>query len=171
MRLEVALPLTLAGCHTGATGAQVAGEVLDGPCALIDAMLAVDDPDYQKMYSGRSCGDESAGRVPRIVDVKAPIALVPPATTCPGHAFRLFHGETDVVGMIIQLDVIPNGTAWNFIASVRQPNATELADGELDSVQTYCHVASGFIEKRSGRWHTFVDSERSLGPQSTRTAR
>lgn len=159
------------GCHTGSPEPRAASDTEDGPCALVDAMLAIDDSAYQKIYAGAACGDESAARVPRIVEVNAPIALVPRATTCPGHTFRLFHGETDVVGMILQLDVFPNGTAWSFMASVRQPNATELPDGGFESVQTLCHVVTGFVEKRGGRWHTFVDRERPFGPNAAEPAR
>lgn len=173
MRLAViGIVLALAGCHAGgSTAPRAAGDAPDGPCALIDAMLAIDDASYQKMYAGTSCGDESAGRTPRIVEVFAPAALVPPTTSCPGHAFRLFHGERDVVGMIIQLGVVANGTAWNFQASLRQPNATELPDGELESVETYCHAMHGFVEKRDGRWRTFVDAERVFGPQPVQPSR
>ncbi len=164
-RAALLVALGIAGCHTGGTAARVASDPLDGPCALVDAMLAIDDAGYQKLYAGASCGDESARRTPRIVEVHAPIALVPSATTCPGHAFRLFHGERDVVGMVVQLDVFPNGAAWNFMASLRQPNATPAPDGGFDSAETYCHAVTGFVEKRDGRWHAFVDRERSFGPQ------
>jgi len=171
-RAAIGIALGIAGCYTrGPAAPRAAGDTPDGPCALVDAMLAIDSPVYQKMYAGASCGDESAGRTPRIVDVNAPPSLVPPTTSCPGHAFRLFHGERDVQGMIVKLDVFPNGTTWNFMASLRQPNPTPTPDGGFDSAETYCHAVKGFVEKRDGRWHTFVDDERVFGPQPAQPPR
>jgi hypothetical protein len=129
----------------------------DGPCDLVEAMLAIDDPYYQQMYAGH-CGDKQ--EEPRMVIVHAPPTIFPPDTRCPGRTFRVFHGETDVVDLIPQLDVVPNRDAWRIVVTTVQPNPRETPDGGFEAVETYCAVMSGFVELRDRRWRTFIDRNR-----------
>jgi hypothetical protein len=131
---------------------------VDGPCDLVEAMLSIDDAYYQKMYAGTRCG-EGPGH-PLIVSIKAPPQIFPPNTTCPGRRFRVFHGEEDVMGLIVELSVGPDGDALNFMARTFQPNPTPTPDGGFDDVMTYCHAVAGYVELRDHRWRSFVDVER-----------
>jgi hypothetical protein len=131
----------------------------DGPCDLVEAMLSIDDPVYQSMYAGTQCGD--GPRHPLIVSIKAPPQIFPPDTSCPGRRFRVFHGEPDVMGLIVELSVGPDARdAMSFMASTVQPNPTPTPDGGFDDVDTYCHAVTGYVELRDHRWRTFVDGDR-----------
>jgi hypothetical protein len=159
--LVCASAVGLGACRGGTVTAPRAA---DGPCDLIQAMLAIDSPAYQKMYEGASCGGPM--HRPLIVQVDAAEDLFPKATTCPGRSFEIFHGDPDVQGMIVQLLFIPDGAQWNVMASLDQPNPTPTADGGFDSAETYCHAVTGFVERRDGGWRTFVDVDRALPPNA-----
>ncbi len=128
------------------------------PCELIQAMLTVDNDAYQKIYAG--CGDEKRSTV--VVDVRAPASLVPPNTACSGRSFSVFHGEPEVHGLIVRLDLFASGHSWNFHASRYQPNPTVTGDGHIESTQSFCHAVGGFAEWTGTSWRTFIDVDRAL---------
>ncbi len=120
---------------------------------MIAAILAV--PDYKDFYNGVSCGEARAKLLVKIVALPQ---VFPPESTCAAYPFRVFHGERDVKGAILQLGINRDASDYSYSAKYVQPNLTELPDGTFESVDYYCFIA-GRLERRNGRWmaHAYDD--------------
>jgi len=147
--------IALVACHAQPTRAQ---QRVPDACDAIDAMLAVDNAAYQRIYAG--CGGDSARR--RVVDVRGPAAFMAKDARCEGHAFRFVREHPDVQGMVIRFDVSRSGTRWAFHASSYPPNPVENADGSFDVTQSYCVADRGYLEWTGRRWRAFVERESPL---------
>jgi hypothetical protein len=144
---------SLASCGPGPHPAPLASS--DDACALIDAMLAIDSPAYQELYANKRCGLDVPLHDPLVIDLQAPRTLVAPGAACAGRRFRLFHGERDLQGAIIELRLVPAGAAWSFMATVVQPNLAPSPEGGFDASENYCHLANGLVERRDHGWYAF----------------
>jgi hypothetical protein len=90
-----------------------------------------------------------------VIDVQSTVELVTPTTTCPARRYQLFHGERDLQGAIIELQVAPTGSTWAFSATVVQPNLHPDPEGGFSVIESYCHVIGGVVERGGHGWHAF----------------
>jgi hypothetical protein len=160
-----ALAVVVAACHPGAAPAPVlhnAGAPThadDDACALVDAMLAIDNRAYQELYANRECGVAAPLHDPLVVDVREPKSLFPPGMTCRGRRYQLFHGEQDLRGAIIEFRVVPKAPGWTFMATVVEPNPLILPGGGFDDGTNYCHAAFGMVVRRNHGWYAYEGTD------------
>jgi hypothetical protein len=161
------LALVVASCHSAAAPVPVHNSsaraarptASEDACALIDAMLAIDNHAYQELYANRECGVDAPLHHPLVIDVREPTSLFPRGLTCPGRRYQLFHGEQDLRGAIIEFRVVPHGSAWSFMATVVEPNPPSNPDGSFDVVDNYCHAGFGIVERTAHGWHSYEGSD------------
>jgi hypothetical protein len=160
-----AFAIVVAGCSAAAAPAPAvrnasapvaASRASEDTCALVAAMLAVDDKSFQELYANKKCGLDIPLHDPLVVHLEAPAALMSSGTTCPGRRFQLFQGDPDLQGAIIELVVFPHGAAWGFMATVDQPNLAPDPEGGFDVIESYCHDIDGVVERSVRGWRAYV---------------
>lgn len=121
---------------------------------MLDAIYATDDAMYREIFAREELHHPITFRITARPDVFAP------ATVCAGRPYRIYRGDSNMLGTIVVLHFGPSGSRISVDAELEQPNPTPTPDGGFDSANYYTYYDGLAVERVDDHWRTVRPPQR-----------